>query len=309
MKVTKSISHSRSAQSLAASIGLLLFPALNAVHAGTQISTQANGKDVLTQPSTRYGLFGWLDHRSAYGQGAFPEPFLVDDSDHETNEARVDWFHTGGAHQQTDSIKAEIEKGVGPVTLELEVPWERDWSEGHATEGMANIDVGARVPIFQYVSTDGSFDETFGVGIELGIPTHSSVSRNTELVPKVFNDLKLGEHFTMQTVLGYSMIYGIGDDGGLDTFEYGFTFGWTIPHNELPLPGVQQFVPVFEISGERQINHDKDNSVLGMGGFRINLNAIGSVQPRLGAGYVFPMNSTAHEEVKGGVYVSLVFEY
>src|ERR1700756_3544451 len=27
--------------------------------------------------NTRYGLFGLLDHRSSYGEGVFPEPFLV----------------------------------------------------------------------------------------------------------------------------------------------------------------------------------------------------------------------------------------
>ena len=56
---------------------------------GSSSVTESNGS-----ASTRYGLFGWLDHRSGYGQGVFPEPFLVDDSDLETNEARLDWLHT-----------------------------------------------------------------------------------------------------------------------------------------------------------------------------------------------------------------------
>jgi hypothetical protein len=47
--------------------------------------------------NTRYGLFGLLDHRSSYGQGVFPEPFLVDDSDLEVNEARLDWLRSGVA--------------------------------------------------------------------------------------------------------------------------------------------------------------------------------------------------------------------
>lgn len=48
-----------------------------------------------SQTGTRYGLFNGLNHRSDYGQGVFPEPFLVDDSDLEQNEARLDWLHTG----------------------------------------------------------------------------------------------------------------------------------------------------------------------------------------------------------------------
>jgi hypothetical protein len=271
----------------------------------------APGKESIAveQPTTRYGLFDWLDHRSGYGQGVFPEPFLVDDSDLEVNEARLDWLHTGGSHEQTDLITAEVEKGFGPLTLEIEVPFERDWSEGKATEGMSNIDLGARVPFFQYVSTSGAVDTTFGVGVEVGIPTHSSVSRNAEFVPKVFNDLKLGDHFTLQAILGYSTLYGVGDDGGLQTFEYGFTAGWTFQHKDLPLPAVQQFIPVFELSGEKEINHDHTNAIIGNAGFRLNMKTIGRIQPRLGAGYVFPMNAAAHEDVHGGVIVSLVFEY
>jgi hypothetical protein len=271
----------------------------SAAHAGVELQGAA------TSAEPRYGLFDLLDHRSTYGSGAFPEPFLNDDSDLEVNEARLDWLHTGGAHEQGDLITAEIEKGFGPLTLEIEVPFERDWSEGHASEGMANIDLGARVPFFQSVSPDGGFDTTFGVAVELGIPTHSSVSRDTEFVPKLFNDTKIG-NFTLQTIVGYSTLWGVGDDGGLQTLEYGFTAGYAF---QKPLTGVQQFIPIFELIGEKEINHDQANSILGNAGFRVNLRAWGRIQPRLGAGYVFPMNAAAHEDVHGGVIVSLVFEY
>jgi hypothetical protein len=93
--------------------------------------------------STRYGLFNWLDHRSAYGEGVFPEPFLVDDSDLEVNEARLDWLHTRGNNQHSDLVTAEVEKGFGLLTLELEIPYERDVSAGAVSEGFANINVGA----------------------------------------------------------------------------------------------------------------------------------------------------------------------
>ena len=42
-----------------------------------------------------------------------------------------------------------------------------------------------------------------------------------EFVPKIFSDTKVG-HFTMQSILGLSMLEGPDDDGGLNTFEYGF---------------------------------------------------------------------------------------
>ena len=64
---------------------------------------------------TRYGLFNWLDHRSEYGQGVFPEPFLVDDSDLELNEFRLDWLHSKAGPSRTDIGTAELEKGFGQV--------------------------------------------------------------------------------------------------------------------------------------------------------------------------------------------------
>jgi hypothetical protein len=259
---------------------------------------------------TRRGLFDWLDSRSEYGQGAFPEPFLVDDSDLEVNEARLDWLHTRAGGTTGDLVTAEVEKGFGLVTLELEVPYERDTATGITTEGFDNIDIGARCPFYQYVSRNGLLDTTFGAAIEVGIPPGSPVSKNTELVPKLFNDLKVN-NFTLQSIVGYSTLFGPGDDGGLQTFEYGFVFGYTIDHKRLPLPGVQQIIPVFELSGETELNQADPgrNSVLGNAAVRVNLKTIGRVQPRLGLGFVFPLDQNARADVHSGIFTSLVFEY
>lgn len=258
---------------------------------------------------TRYGLFNWLDHRSDYGQGVFPEPFLVDDSDLEPGEARLDWLHTEANGSKSDFAKAEVEKGFGLMTLELEVPYERDTSSGQTAQGFGNISLGARYPLYQFVSGMGAVDTTLGAAMEVGIPVNSEVSKNTELVPKVFNDLKVGD-FTLQSILGYSTLFGPGD-GGLQTFEYGFVFGYTIPHSKLPLPDVQEFIPVFELIGETELNKTDPghNSLLGNAGVRLNLNAIGRVQPRPAIGFVFPLDSGAREYTHWGVIASLVFQF
>jgi hypothetical protein len=104
-------------------------------------------------------------------------------------------------------------------------------------------------PSIQFVSGDEFVGTTFGAAMEVGTPVNSSVSKNTEAVPKIFNDLRLGDRFTLQSIVGYSTLFGGEAEGGLQTFEYGFVFGYTIPHKELPLPGVQQFIPVFELKG------------------------------------------------------------
>lgn len=267
-------------------------------------STQEN-------PSTRYGLFDLLDSRSQYGQGVFPEPFIVDDSDLEVNEARLDLLHTKIGSQHSDVLRAEIEKGFGVLTLEVEIPYEWDLSNGQHQQGFNNINLGARIPVYQYVSTSGFVDSTFGVAFEGGIPTNSTLSKNGELVPKVFNDLRLGEHFTVQSVLGYSTLVGPGRDGGLQTFEYGFVFGYAIPHEQLPLPGVLQVIPVFELLGETGLNHGQrgDTSLEGNAAVRVDLKTVGGIQPRLGIGYVFPIDNNARQNLHWGIVTSLVFEY
>jgi len=266
-------------------------------------------------PDTRYGLFNWLDHRSVYGQGPFPEPFLVDDSDGEQNEARLDWFHTGGpGNQHADLVHGEVEKGFGPLTLELESAWDRDSSSGQIASGMDNVDLGARCPFYQYVSANGAIDSTFGTAIEVGIPTHTEISHNTEVVPKLFNDLQLFQDFTLQSIIGYSTLLGDGGDGttgGLQTFEYGFVFGYTIEHDKLAIPGMQQLIPVFEFNGGKELNQASPghDSLTGDVGFRANLDAIGPIQPRLGIVFVFPIDNGASQEQTWGVDTSLVFEY
>jgi hypothetical protein len=261
--------------------------------------------------STRYGLFNLLDHRSSYGQGAFPEPFLVDDSDLEDNEARLDWLRTKANDQHSDLVKAEVEKGFGLLTLELAVPFERHVSAGSVSEGVGNFEVGARHPIYQFVSGNGFADATFGAAMEVSIPVHSSVSKNTGVIPKIFNDLRLGDHFTLQSIAGFSALFGGGPDGGLQTLEYGFVFGYTIQREELRVPGVQQIIPVFELAGETDLNkgNASQTSLLGNLGLRANLRTIGAVQPRPGLSFVFPINKAACQDTHWGVFLSLVFDY
>jgi hypothetical protein len=270
----------------------------------------------------RYGPLGLYDHRSLYGKGVYPEPFIVDDSDGEVNEFRLDWSHQRGKGQNDNIATVELEHGNGLWTLELEVPYEYDTSnvydpatrlvDHQRAQGFDNINPGARMPVYQWVSADESFDTTFGVAIEVGIPTNSPLSKNTEIVPKVFNDTRIGEHFTAQTILGYSFLRGSdATGGGQQHFEYGMVFGWTIPHSDLPLPDVQDFIPLLELQGATLFNtHDggDDNLVANLA-FRANLFSIGRVQPRLGLGLLLPVDKGAREDFHWGIYTSLVFEF
>lgn len=280
---------------------------------GLGLAALAGGKvfaDDQAVPDTRYGWFNGLDHRSSYGQFFLPEPFLIDDSDLETRELRLDWLHTASGGDHSDNAKAEIEYGIGLTTLELEVPYEHDTAAGSATSGMGNVSVGVRRPFYQFVSPGGRFDTTFGAAVELGVSTTSDVSQNTELVPKIFNDTRLG-NFTMQSVLGYSLLFGPGEAGGIHTFEYGFVFGYAIQHQTLPLPGVERLIPVFELKGETQVNKAGagHNSLTGDVGLRVNLKSICGGQPRPGIAFVFPLDNGARADTHWGIITSLVFEF
>jgi len=277
------------------------------------LAALATGKlfaDDSAAPDTRYGLFDGLDHRSSYGQGVYPEPFLVDDSDLETGEFRLDWLRTARGSDHTDILHPEIEYGFGQLTLELEAPYERDVADGQVTAGMDNVDVGARYPFYQFVAGNGLFDTTLGAAVELGIPTGSAVSQNTELVPKIFDDLKIGS-FTVQAIFGDSQLFGPGEAGGVNTFEYGFVFGYDITHKTLPLPGVDKIIPVAELSGETQLNKGAagQNNLTADFGLRVNLKAIGRIQPRPGLVFVLPVDNNARADRHWGILTSLVFEF
>jgi hypothetical protein len=262
-------------------------------------------------PGARYGLFDWLDHRSAYTREVFPEPFLVNDMALEDNELEFNWMHTKGSGQQSDTGSVEFQKGIGLLTVEAEVPYERNAAPDQTAHGIGNIELSARYPLYQFVSADRFVDATFGAAMEGGIPADSTVSRNAELEPQIFNDLKLGEHFTVQSVLGWSTLLGGGDDGGLQTFEYGLSFAYAIPHRELPLPGVQQFIPMCELAGETGLNKDESgqNSLEGDIGFRVNFKPVGEVQPGLGLGWIFPIDNGARQELHWGFITSLILEF
>jgi len=258
------------------------------------------------------GLFDWLDSRSAYNQEFFPQPLLVDDTSLEKDgELELNSLHTQAGDQHSDLFAAEIQKSFGLLTLELNVPYERDAEAGDVVQGIGNLELGARYPLHQFISAKGFFDNTLGVALEAGIPVSSVISINAELEPKIFDDLKLGANFSIQSVLGYEKLLGGGAAGGQQTFDYGFAFAYALSRPAFSLPGLRQFTPLFELSGETDLNQSESgqNSLLASLGFRAEFQPFADWQPSLGLGYVFPVDNGGHAEVHWGIVVSLIFEF
>ena len=265
-----------------------------------------------TLQNSRFGVFDALDHRSGYYTDAFPEPLLIDETGPEPEgELEFSYLHTEANAQQSDLYNVQVEKSLGVVTFELGVPYQQVTDDGETFDGTPFVEVGARSPLYQFVSDNGVFDSTFGVNMEASIPVNSALDINTELEPGVFDDLKLGNHFTVQTLLDYSVLLGGGDNGGEQEFEYGLVFAYAVSRKDLPIPGVQAIYPLFEISGELGLNQDESgqNSVLGDAGIRLNLKPIAGLEPHIGLGYVFPMNNIARQEVHWGLIASFIVEF
>jgi hypothetical protein len=255
------------------------------------------------------GIFGGLDPRSVYNRDFFPQPLLVDDTGLAEGELEFGSVDTQAGGERSDLVTAGGQKGFGLLTFELTVPYLREVDAGEVSQGIGNLELGVRYPLYQWLSASGCFDTTLGVGAEVGIPVNSTVSKNAEFDPKVFNDLKWGDHFSVQTVFGYATLFGGG--GGLQTFEYGLAFGYALPRAEVPIPGVLQLTPLLELDGETQINQAErgENDLLGSLGFRMDIKPIGDVQPSLAIGYVFPVDSAARAEVHWGIATSLTLDF
>src|SRR5258708_11956633 len=267
-----------------------------------------------SSPSTRYGPFDLLDHRSIYGQYWFVEPLRGPEMDVD-REVRVDYFHSEGRGSQLDSLNGEIEYNFNLLTVEVELPWECDSNAAfnrstgrtirHNSENVGSVELAVRHPLFQFVSADNFFDYTVAGAFELGIPTNSPTSKDTEFVPKLFQLARLGDHLSVEASAGLSMFAGP-QLGGEDTLEYNLVLGYNVEHEEFPLPHVLRTIPIFELNGDAAL-HGPDsgtNRLSGTAGFRLNFDSIGPAQPRIGIGYVFPIDKGARDESRWGIVTS-----
>lgn len=270
-------------------------------------------------PSDQRYMLGLLDHRSRYGQAWFPEPLRAPEMDVD-REFRIDYFHGESQNVQVNEVNAELEYNFGNLTIELEVPYERE-SESEAdpvsgkinhttSQGIGAIELAARHPVYQWVSQDGFADYTLAAAIEVAIPSGSEISKDTEIVPKIFQLLRLGEHFSLQAGVGYSAVIGP-VDGGVNTLEYDLVLGWNLEQEDLRLPGVLRTIPIFELNGSRGLAGEGagENQLFGTAGVRLNFESLGALQPRIGLGIVFPIDQGARNELNWGIVSSLVFEF
>ncbi|HEY1628984.1 MAG TPA: hypothetical protein VGF52_03940 [Tepidisphaeraceae bacterium] len=256
----------------------------------------------------RYGLFNGLDHRSKYATNWFPEPINSDELDQD-QEYRINGFHAEKRGFQDTELSAEIEKSWQLLSIEIEIPYEREVDDGDRSEGMGNIEFSARHPLFQYVSPSGFFDYTFGGRFEIGIAPNSEISEDTEVVGAVFQTIGLGNNFSIQMSAGYSTLIGPGDDGGEQNIETTAIFGYNLDN-----PGflhLTRITPEFELDGETAMNHggDGQTALTGATGLLFAFDSIKWGEPKIQVGYIFPLNDAARQDFDWGITTSLILEF
>src|SRR5262249_18387707 len=153
------------------------------------------------------------------------------------DELRLDWFHSEASGKQGDEVTLELEKSFGLLTLELEAGYEREAESGidpdtslafrERSEGIGAMEISARHPIYQWVSDDQVFDFSLVAALEVAIPTNTDISKDGELVPQLFGVLRVGEHLSIQSSIGYSFVIGP-EESGNQVLEYTTVFGWNL---------------------------------------------------------------------------------
>ncbi len=263
--------------------------------------------------SDRY-FFNLLDHRSRYGTGFFPEHFRQTSLDAE-HELRADYFHGEHKGRRESEIESEVEWAIGNLTLTIEGEWESEHEFNGAAferkEGWQTVKFKAHHPVYQFVSKDNFFDYTLVGKVSLGLPLAGNMHTDDyEIYPLLGQMLRLGEHFSAQTWTGVNFVTG-SKEGGNHELRYGALLGWNIYHHEVPIPGTQSFAPLLELDGQRFLAGPErgENRLFGVAGVRVNFNPIGRVQPRVGVGYLFPIDQGARRELSWGIQTSLILEF
>jgi hypothetical protein len=265
--------------------------------------------------SGRY-FFNLLDHRSRYGTGFFPEHFRQTSLDAE-HELRADYFHGEHSGRRESEIESEVEWAINNLTLTIEGEWESehefdaDAGSFVRNEGWQTVKFKAHHPVYQFVSSNDFLDYTLVGKVSVGLPLAGNMHTDDyEIQPLLGQMLRLGEHFSAQTWTGVNFVTG-SKDGGNHELRYGALLGWNISHKEMPIPGTVSATPLLELDGQRFLAGPErgDDRLFGVAGVRVNFVPVGPVQPRVGVGYLFPIDEGARQELSWGVQTSLILEF
>ncbi len=259
---------------------------------------------------SRY-FFGLLDHRSKLAKGFFPGTFLAVNVAAQ-REIALTWYHFERGNEQLDLFYNEFKWGLDQWTIEFQSPYQHehvsypgaapDEPTSRNFDGLANFAIVMRSPIYQYVSKNGNFDYSLVPGLEIDPPSGSAVSTGTTLSPRLMQAIALSDHFSVMTSVGLSFLTG-SHQGGQKNLTWDTVLGYNIYHKDLPLPGIADITPVFEIVGSDPVSGVDvgRQSITTLFGVEINPEPQwGYLTPYIGVGAGPAITSTAR---RGGDWV------
>lgn len=271
-----------------------------------------------TSPSSPRYFLGLLDTRSSYGTDFFPDLFLGPEFDRD-NQLEVDYLHGEASGAQNNEIDAEFEwNPIGELTVAGEFGWESehqfitdggdgDDAENETQTGFENVDLAIFHPIFQFVSPNRFFDDTLVARLDVAVPTRTPASGDdVQLTPYLGDLLRLGDHLSVEAWAGGQ--FPIAPDQTTQLI-YGANLAWKFPHDQLHIPFVDVFTPMFELDGQRPMSGPADDALFGVVGFNVAFPGADDIQPRLGIGYQFPMDQGARTQLRWGVILQLFVDF
>ena len=277
-----------------------------------------SGQPTTPEPSGRYG-FGLLDRRSSYGRDFFPDPFIGPEFDRES-QLEFGYAHGEGPTRQENDADAQLEWNfVEQFTLSLEAGYdsehglsarvggESDDLEPANARGFENVDVALFHPIFEAVSRGRMLDYTAALRLDVGIPTHTTVSgTDVQLTPYLGQLLRLGEHVSVEAWTGPQFTLA---PRRTNQFLYGTSLGYRLVRRQLALPLTQSVTPLFELDGQQPFSHHGTAALFGVVGFNWQFVAFGEFRPRVGVGYQFPVDRGARDQLRWGIITRVFLDF
>ena len=262
-------------------------------------------------------LFGTLNYRSEYLRRLFSEPFRVEDTAID-NELRFDWEHDQAKGSVGNTESAEIQKSFNIFTFEIQANYSAttggiaadsdDTAAAGRSAGFGNVELAARLPLYQYLSKTASIDNSVGFNLETAIPTNTYVSKNAGISPGLFDDLAIGEHFSVQSLFAFTHTFG-DTQTGRASFQYELAFGYAIEDEDFKIPLID-VTPDPQRGTRRQHGSTAGhNALTGTASRRAEFKTVGIVQPSFGVGYIFPIDGGGRDELGWGIITSATFEF
>ncbi len=277
-------------------------------------SDDANASLTATSAPADRSFFDLSGSRSSYGRDFFHDPLLGPDFDAES-QIEIEYSHIQSPARSADEIEGQLDwNPIGQLTFEAEFGWQFGLDLDDEPEdaqpsgnGFENVDLAAYFPLIHLVSAGGALDYSPVFRLDVGIPTSGAPTGNdVRLTPYLAHLLRIGQHVSLEAWTGFR--FTIAPEQTTQCV-YGVSMGYLFFPDQIPMPGIENFIPILEMDGKAALSGSSMNAVFGVVGFSTNFKPIGQIGPSLEIGYQFPLDSAVRELARWGVTVQIAVDF